>query len=67
MLVLSRRPGERIVIPHCGLTVTVVSVQGNRVRLGISAPADVAVYREEVQPGPESGARGQASGRTADA
>lgn len=52
MLVLSRKPGERIVMPHCGLVVTVVSVQGNRVRLGISAPADVAVYREEVWPGP---------------
>jgi carbon storage regulator len=62
MLVLSRRPGERIVIPHCGLTLTVVSVQGNRVRLGIAAPADVAVYWEEIQPGLESGVGSQASG-----
>jgi carbon storage regulator len=52
MLILSRRPGERIVLPHCGLVVTVVSVRGNRVRLGFAAPADVAVYREEVWPGP---------------
>jgi carbon storage regulator len=50
MLVLSRRPGERIVIPSYGLEVTVVAVQGKRVRLGISAPAAVAVYREEVGP-----------------
>jgi carbon storage regulator len=50
MLVLSRKPGERIVIPHSGLTITVVSVRGKKVRLGITAPADVAVYREEVCP-----------------
>ena len=54
MLVLSRRPGERIVLPHCGWVLTVVSVRGNRVRLGIAAPAGVAVYREEVWPGPDS-------------
>jgi carbon storage regulator len=59
MLVLSRKRGERIVIPQCGLTVTVVSVQGNRVRLGIAAPADVAVYREELRltRHPKSGVR----------
>jgi carbon storage regulator len=49
MLVLSRKPGERIVIPQCDLTITVVAVEGNRVRLGITAPADVAVYREELR------------------
>ena len=48
MLVLSRKIGERIVVPHCELAVTVVAVEGNAVRLGISAPEDVAVYREEV-------------------
>ncbi len=48
MLVLSRKLGERIVVPHCGMTVTVVAVEGDRVRLGIAAPAEVAVYREEV-------------------
>lgn len=51
MLVLSRKAGERVVMPHSGVVVTVLSVQGNRVRLGISAPAGVAVYREEVLPG----------------
>jgi carbon storage regulator len=56
MLVLSRKLGERQVIPQCGLVVTVVSVRGNRVRLGITAPADVAVYREEVWPGPATAA-----------
>jgi carbon storage regulator len=48
MLVLSRKVGERILVPDSHLVVTVVSVKGDRVRLGVSAPADVAVYREEV-------------------
>ena len=48
MLVLSRKPGERIVVPHCEVTVTVLAVEGKAVRLGISAPEDIAVYREEV-------------------
>jgi carbon storage regulator len=48
MLVLSRKLGERIVVPHCELTVTVIAVDGKTVRLGISAPAEIAVYREEV-------------------
>ena len=48
MLVLSRKIGERIVVPHCELAVTVIAVEGKAVRLGISAPDDIAVYREEV-------------------
>jgi carbon storage regulator len=48
MLVLSRKIGEKIVVPACGLTITVVSLKGNRVRLGIAAPEDVRVDREEV-------------------
>jgi carbon storage regulator len=48
MLVVSRKPGERIVVPSCGLAVAVLSVDGKRVRLGISAPAEVAVYRQEL-------------------
>ena len=48
MLVLSRKIGERILVPHCELAVTVLAVEGNRVRLGISAPEDIAVFREEV-------------------
>jgi carbon storage regulator len=48
MLVLSRKPGERIVVPDCELAVTVLAVEGKTIRLGISAPAGVAVYREEV-------------------
>jgi carbon storage regulator len=48
MLVLSRKLGERILVPHCDLTVTVVAVEGNTVKLGITAPAEVGVYREEL-------------------
>jgi carbon storage regulator len=48
MLILSRKIGERILAPHCELAVTVLAVEGKTVRLGISAPADVGVYREEV-------------------
>jgi carbon storage regulator len=48
MLVLSRKPGERIVLGN--IVVTVVSVSGNRVRLGFTAPADVPIRREELRP-----------------
>jgi carbon storage regulator len=48
MLVLSRKLGERILVPQHQLVVTVLAVRGNRVRLGIAAPAGTAVYREEV-------------------
>ena len=48
MLVLSRKIGERILVPHCELAVTIVAIEGKSVRLGFSAPDDIAVYREEV-------------------
>jgi carbon storage regulator len=48
MLVLSRKPGEVIVVPQCALSVTVLAVNGNKVRLGIAAPDEISVYREEV-------------------
>ena len=41
MLVLSRKLGERILVPHCELTVTVVAIDGNTVKLGITAPTNV--------------------------
>jgi carbon storage regulator len=47
MLVLSRKLGERIVIDD-HIVVTVVSVQGDKVRVGITAPPDVRVDRQEV-------------------
>lgn len=48
MLVLSRKVGERVLVPQSGLSVTVVAIEGNVVRLGFNAPAEVGVYREEV-------------------
>jgi carbon storage regulator len=47
MLVLSRKKNESIVI-NCDVVITVVEIRGDKVRLGIVAPKDVAVHREEV-------------------
>ena len=47
MLVLTRRAGQSIVIGH-DITVTVLDVRGDQVRLGINAPRTVDVHREEV-------------------
>ena len=47
MLVLTRKLGESIAIDG-GITVTVVEVRGNRVKLGVHAPPDVKVHREEI-------------------
>ena len=47
MLVLSRYVGEAIDIDG-GISITVVEIRGDKVRLGISAPRDVAVHRREV-------------------
>lgn len=47
MLVLTRRKNESIVIGD-GIVVTVLEVKGDQIRLGITAPRDVQVYREEL-------------------
>jgi carbon storage regulator len=47
MLILTRRCTETIMIGS-NVSVTVLSVQGNQVRLGINAPKDVEVHREEI-------------------
>lgn len=47
MLVLSRRPGEKILIGD-GVVLSVVRVLGNRVQLGIEAPQDVRIRRQEI-------------------
>ncbi len=47
MLVLTRRPGEEIVIDG-NIRVTVVSVKGDRIRIGIEAPPSVVVDRQEI-------------------
>jgi carbon storage regulator len=48
MLVLTRRIGEEIVIPALDVTIRLVEVRGDKVRLGIDAPTEVAVHRKEV-------------------
>jgi carbon storage regulator len=50
MLVLSRKLGEKIVI-NGDIVVTVVKIDRNQIRLGIEAPKDVAIYRQEIAPG----------------
>jgi carbon storage regulator len=47
MLVLTRKPGERIVI-NDHITVTVLKVQGHQIRLGIEAPKEIPIKREEL-------------------
>ena len=47
MLVLSRKKNESIVIDN-NITITVVEIRGDKVRLGIVAPKDVPVHRQEV-------------------
>jgi len=47
MLILTRRVGETVVIGN-DVTVTVLGIKGNQVRLGVKAPKNVSVHREEI-------------------
>lgn len=47
MLILTRRVGETLTVGD-DVTVTVLGVRGNQVKLGINAPPDIAVHREEI-------------------
>ena len=47
MLILTRRVGETVVIGD-DIEITVLGVKGNQVRIGVKAPRDVAVHREEI-------------------
>lgn len=47
MLILTRSVGESLMIED-DITVTVLGVKGNQVRIGVNAPRDVAVHREEI-------------------
>lgn len=47
MLILTRRVGETVMIGE-NVTVTVLGVKGNQIRLGVDAPREVAVHRQEI-------------------
>ena len=47
MLILTRRVGETVMVGD-EVTVTVLGVKGNQVRIGVNAPKEVAVHREEI-------------------
>ena len=47
MLILTRRVGESLMVGD-DITITVLGVKGNQVRIGVNAPRDVAVHREEI-------------------
>jgi carbon storage regulator len=49
MLVLTRKVGERVHLSN-GITVTVTKIEGNKARVGIEAPEDVKIVREELLP-----------------
>lgn len=65
MLVLSRRANEKLILPTVNVAVQVVKILGNAVRLGIEAPGEVPVYREELlkarEADPQAGQRPVAS------
>jgi carbon storage regulator len=48
MLVLTRKVGQQVVVPECGMTIDVVGLSSKQVRLGITAPSATQVHRSEV-------------------
>ena len=59
MLILTRRVGESLMIGD-EVTITVLGVKGNQVRIGVKAPKEVAVHREEILNRIEAAAAGDA-------
>jgi len=48
MLVLTRKPGEEIILPDQGVTIRLTEVRGNKARIGITAPGHVRILRREL-------------------
>lgn len=48
MLVVSRTENEKIIVGNGAIEIVVVEIRGNKVRLGVHAPKDISVHREEV-------------------
>jgi carbon storage regulator len=48
MLILTRRPGQRIIMDNGFIEITLLSIRNNQARIGIEAPLSVDVYREEI-------------------
>jgi carbon storage regulator len=63
MLILTRRVGETVMIGN-DVTVTVLGVKGNQVRIGINAPKNVAVHREEIFERIKREQQGESQGET---
>lgn len=65
MLILTRRVGETLMIGD-EVTVTVLGVKGNQVRIGVNAPREVAVHREEIYDRIKAEEGGDQAGNTAE-
>lgn len=56
MLVLTRRKGEKIIIDH-NIVVTILSIDGNQIRIGVEAPKEINVVRKELLHGKNTSKR----------